>query len=178
MKKINKLQKIKHLLKKHPEKSNKEIGAMTKAHSNYVAKIRRIERKTNIPRAQLAKELEPGLNALFGPAYLDASEEAKVILGKPRPKNRGWFLDEARVLINGPRANDYGESQINHERIATMWSIICKTEITPEQVIACMIAVKLARLSENISKSDSWVDIIGYAALGGEMVNEKRKQSD
>lgn len=43
----------------------------------------------------------------------------------------------------------------------------------PEQVIACMIAVKLARLSEDITKSDSWVDIIGYAALGGEMVNVK-----
>ena len=28
------------------------------------------ERKTNISRAQLAKELEPGLNALFGAEYL------------------------------------------------------------------------------------------------------------
>jgi len=154
MKKINKLKKIKRLLKKHPEKSNKEIGAMTKAHSNYVAKIRRNEK-------------QPVFN-----------NEARVIMGKPRPKNRIWFLNEAELLINGPRANDYGESRINHERIATMWSIICKTEITPEQVIACMIGLKLSRLSEDITKSDSWLDIIGYAALGGEMVNEERKQSD
>ncbi len=163
MKKINKLQKIKHLLKKHPKKNNKEIGAMAKANPNYVAKIRRTEKQS-----------------MFGSAYLDASEEAKarVIMGKPRPKNRIWFLNEAELLINGPRANDYGESRINHERIATMWSIICKTEITPEQVIACMIGLKLSRLSEDITKSDSWLDIIGYAALGGEMVNEERKQSD
>jgi len=154
MKKINKLQKIKHLLKKHPKKNNKEIGAMAKANPNYVAKIRRTEK-------------QPVLN-----------NEAKVIMGKPRPKNRIWFLNEAELLINGPRANDYGESRINHERIATMWSIICKTEITPEQVIACMIGLKLSRLSEDITKSDSWLDIIGYAALGGEMVNEERKQSD
>jgi hypothetical protein len=178
MKKITKLENIKKLISKHPKKNNKEIGAMAKANPNYVAKIRRIERKSNIPRAQLAKELEPGLNALFGSAYLDASEEAKVIRGKPRPKNRIWFLNEAELLINGPRKNDYGESRINHERIATMWSIICKTEITPEQVIACMIGLKLSRLSEDITKSDSWLDIIGYAALGGEMVNEERKQPD
>ncbi len=149
MKKGSKLRKVIQLIKEHPEKSNKEIGAMAKAHSNYVAKIRRNEKQ-----------------AIF-------RNEARVVIGKPRPKNRGWFLDEARVLINGPRANDYGESQINHDRIAKMWTIICKTEITPEQVIACMIAVKLARLSEDITKSDSWVDIIGYAALGGEMVNAK-----
>ena len=149
MKKITKLESIKKLISKHPEKSNKEIGAMAKAHSNYVAKIRRNER-------------QPVFN-----------NEARVIMGKPRPKNRIWFLNEAELLINGPRANDYGESQINHERIATMWSIICKTEITPEQVIACMIGLKLSRLSEDITKSDSWLDIIGYAALGGEMTNVK-----
>jgi hypothetical protein len=45
--------------------------------------------------------------------------------------------------------------------------------ITPEDVVACMIALKLARLAEDTSKDDSWVDIIGYAALGGEIVNDE-----
>jgi len=44
--------------------------------------------------------------------------------------------------------------------------------ITPEQVVACMIGLKLARLAEDATKDDSWVDIIGYAALGGEIVND------
>jgi hypothetical protein len=44
--------------------------------------------------------------------------------------------------------------------------------VTAEQVAACMIGVKLARLAEDITKDDSWVDIIGYAALGGEIVND------
>tara|TARA_B100001057_G_scaffold454265_1_gene499903 strand:- start:1536 stop:2024 length:489 start_codon:yes stop_codon:yes gene_type:complete len=161
MKKINKLQKIKRLLKKHPKKNNKEIGAMAKANPNYVAKIRRIEKQHYFHSVFNNDDTQISIN------------EARVIMGKPRPKNRVWFLNEAELLINGPRANDYGESQINHERIATMWSIICKTEITPEQVIACMIALKLSRLSEDITKSDSWLDIIGYAALGGEMTNVK-----
>ena len=44
--------------------------------------------------------------------------------------------------------------------------------ITAEQVAACMIGVKLARLAEDITKDDSWVDIIGYAALGSEIIND------
>ena len=36
-----------------------------------------------------------------------------------------------------------------------------------------MIGVKLARLAESIGHDDSWIDIIGYAALGGEIINEK-----
>lgn len=45
--------------------------------------------------------------------------------------------------------------------------------ITPEEVVACMIGVKVARLAEDISKDDSWTDVIGYAALGGEIINDK-----
>lgn len=86
-------------------------------------------------------------------------------------KNREWFLTEAETLINGDRANDYGEAKMNHQRIADIWSIVLDVEVTPEQVVACMIGVKLARLAENIDKDDSWIDIIGYAALGGEIVN-------
>jgi hypothetical protein len=35
-----------------------------------------------------------------------------------------------------------------------------------------MVGLKLARLTEDMTKDDSWVDIIGYAALGGEIVND------
>ena len=62
-------------------------------------------------------------------------------------------------------------------RIAEIWSIILANkldeDITPEEVVACMVGLKLARLSEDISKDDSWVDIIGYAALGGEIINDE-----
>ena len=81
-------------------------------------------------------------------------------------------MKTAEELINGPRAKEYGPARKNHERIAKIWSIILKQEITPEQVVACMVGLKLARLSEDITKDDSWVDIIGYAALGGEIIND------
>lgn len=91
-------------------------------------------------------------------------------------KNREFFLKKAESLINGPRAKEYGPARLNHERIATFWSILLKDklkeDILPEEVVACMVALKLARLAEDITKDDSWVDIIGYAALGGEIINE------
>jgi len=87
-------------------------------------------------------------------------------------KDRQFFLKTAEELINGPRAKEYGPARKNHERIAQIWSIILEQEITPEQVVACMVGLKLARLSEDMTKDDSWVDIIGYAALGGEIIND------
>ena len=66
------------------------------------------------------------------------------------------------------RAKDYGDAYLNHKRIAELWSPILDKDITVEQVYACMIAVKLSRLIETPDHEDSWIDICGYAALGGE----------
>jgi hypothetical protein len=91
-------------------------------------------------------------------------------------KDREYFLKTAESLINGPRAKEYGPAKLNHQRIADIWTILlrCKLseEITPQEVVACMVGLKLARLAEDIGKDDSWVDIIGYAALGGEIIND------
>lgn len=87
-------------------------------------------------------------------------------------KNRAYFLDKAEELINGQRAKDYGDAKENHQRIADVWSVILGTSVTPEQVAACMIGLKLARLANDMKQDDTWVDIAGYAALGGEMSQE------
>ena len=92
-------------------------------------------------------------------------------------KDRKYFLDEAERLINGQRAKEYGPAKKNHKRRADIWTILLdkklKEPITPEEVVACMIGVKVARLAEDINKDDSWTDVIGYAALGGEIINDK-----
>ena len=81
---------------------------------------------------------------------------------------REQILEKAKVLISGERAKDYGDAYLNHKRIAELWSPILDKDITVEQVYACMIAVKLSRLIETPDHEDSWIDICGYAALGGE----------
>ena len=86
---------------------------------------------------------------------------------------RDELLEEAKTLINGPRAEQYGSALINHERIATIWNVLLQrkllSKITPEEVTMMMIGLKLARLSQDADQNDTWIDIIGYAALGGEI---------
>ena len=71
-------------------------------------------------------------------------------------------------LISSKRAKIYGDAKLNHERIAQFWSVILEQKITVEQVYQCMIAVKMSRLINSPKHLDSWVDIVGYAALAGE----------
>tara|TARA_Y100001972_G_scaffold4098_1_gene4694 strand:- start:229 stop:507 length:279 start_codon:yes stop_codon:yes gene_type:complete len=86
---------------------------------------------------------------------------------------RDEFLEEAKTLINGPRSEQYGSALVNHERIATIWNVLLQqkllNKITPEEVTMMMIGLKLARLTQDVDQNDTWVDIIGYAALGGEI---------
>jgi len=51
--------------------------------------------------------------------------------------------------------------------------VLLDTDVTPEQVALCMIAVKQARLMETSNHNDSWQDILGYALVGYECANEK-----
>ena len=46
------------------------------------------------------------------------------------------------------RGEDYGSIVDNHTRISRLWSVLLDTDVTPEQVALCMIAVKQARLME------------------------------
>jgi hypothetical protein len=75
------------------------------------------------------------------------------------------LLQEADDLINGPRQEAYDDPKRNHQRIAVLWSVILGKEVTYQQVIQCMIAVKLARLIHSPDHLDSWKDIAGYAGV-------------
>ena len=81
---------------------------------------------------------------------------------------RKEILNKAESLVNGPRAKQYGDAHENHARIAQMWSVLLDKPVTIQQVYQCMVAVKLARLIVTPDHEDSWVDICGYGALGGE----------
>ena len=81
---------------------------------------------------------------------------------------REEILNKAEGLVNGPRAKAYGDAHDNHERIAKIWSVLLGKEVSVSQVYQCMVAVKLARLTVTPDHEDSWIDICGYGALGGE----------
>ena len=86
--------------------------------------------------------------------------------GKKKMK-RDEILQTAQALINGERASEYGDAKQNFQDIADLWSVFLGRPTTRQEVAVCMVLVKSARLMKS-NKEDSWVDICGYAALGGE----------
>jgi hypothetical protein len=70
-------------------------------------------------------------------------------------------LEEANRLVEGNRSNDYGSPASNHERIATLWSVLFEQEITARQVALAMVLVKVAR-EVHSPKRDNLVDGAAY----------------
>lgn len=85
------------------------------------------------------------------------------------------FIYEARDVITTDRHNQYGEAENTFAIIADMWTAYLKTNIKPEDVAAMMILMKVARMTHSF-KADNWVDVIGYAALGGEIASRRAEE--
>jgi hypothetical protein len=83
--------------------------------------------------------------------------------------DRGTILADANAAINGPRARDYGDARDNFGRTAQMWSAYKGIEFTATDVAALLALLKVSRLANTPNHQDSWVDLVGYAALGGEV---------
>ncbi len=86
-------------------------------------------------------------------------------------------LDKAKQLISNERVKHYGPPKKNFARIAKLWSVILEREVTSEQVALCLSQLKIARLIETPSHEDSWVDLAGYAACGGEVSEQAKPTS-
>lgn len=97
------------------------------------------------------------------------AQRAPVPLGSPGPWTREGILDRARDCVCGQREQDYGSPEDNFGRIAALWTAYMDVEITPVDVARMMALLKIARLHENDTHIDSWVDLAGYAACGGEI---------
>lgn len=85
------------------------------------------------------------------------------------------IIEEAQHIIGGDRKATYGDASEEFKRVAAIWSAILRVPITPKQYAMCMIGLKLARLANTADHRDSWVDVIGYAALGGELPPEVKE---
>jgi len=85
--------------------------------------------------------------------------------------NRTETLAKANELVNGDRAKEYGPPSENFAKIAKMWSVILKKEVSLTEVTLCLIALKMTRLINSENHQDSFIDIAGYAACGNELVS-------
>lgn len=82
---------------------------------------------------------------------------------------REVIVTEALEAINGERARSYGDATESFGRTADLWAAVLGVPVTAEQVALCLVQLKVARLVNSPRHHDSWVDIVGYAALGGEV---------
>jgi len=74
------------------------------------------------------------------------------------------FLKHVANVI-AERSTQYGDAQTSMAVIATRWSATLGREITPAQVVLCLLDLKLARLAHDPAHEDSVIDVCGYAAL-------------
>lgn len=81
---------------------------------------------------------------------------------------RASVLNEANGIVNGERANTYGGPENSFATIAALWNAYANTAYNPADVAIMLGLLKVARLKNNPSHRDSWVDLAGYAACGAE----------
>lgn len=86
--------------------------------------------------------------------------------------NRADLLDAAKGYVTQDRNASYGGPEQSFQTIADLWSVHLRSPITATDVAVMMALLKIARLSANPAHLDSWTDLAGYAACGGEIATE------
>lgn len=105
-----------------------------------------------------------------------------------KPMNRADILESAKKCVCGQREQDYGTPESNFQLIANLWNDYLslpydhsdwnETRVTIPKIsstdVAMMMALmKIARIKNGGGTGDSFVDLAGYAACGGE-INSSR----
>ena len=92
---------------------------------------------------------------------------------KVKPRNQ--IIEEALELINGDRADQYGDCLENFENIAVGWSRILRVKVRAYQVPLFEDWTKTCRIIQTWDHQDSWRDKCGYPPLGWECVVRSKK---
>ena len=91
---------------------------------------------------------------------------------------RAEILDEAKKCVCGKREQDYGSPEDNFKIIANLWSAYYGSDFTALDVAMMMSLLKIARIKSGGGTGDSFVDLAGYAACGGEIKTIKITSDD
>ena len=159
---------------KHPKASNSEIAKATKTSYGYVWKLMK---KVGTPKEVLeAEELRKAAGITdIEPDWIGVSRETTPEEAPALPPlyNRSGILEEASNLISGERHEEYGDAKGNFEKIAGYWNahLGLVNFISAQDVAAMMVLLKVSRLQGEEPQIDTYIDICGYAAIGGEIAS-------
>ena len=96
-----------------------------------------------------------------------AEKTESSMIGNARDRKK--IMKAASDLMDGERAKDYGDAYEMHRRIAAGWSEILGVKVEPHEAALCMAWLKIARLVETPGHEDSYVDLVAYGSLAGEI---------
>ena len=99
------------------------------------------------------------------------------------PSTRSDILKAAERCVCGQREQDYGTPESNFQLIADLWNEYLfpslkenKAVISAKDVAMLMALMKIARIRNGGGSGDSFVDLAGYAACGGEIWAGEKKE--
>ena len=90
---------------------------------------------------------------------------------------RAGILRRAEHMVCGHREQDYGSPEDSFGLIARLWTAYLGYDITSVDVAMMMALLKIARIGGGRGTADSFIDLAGYAACGGEIAARKEGQA-
>jgi hypothetical protein len=83
--------------------------------------------------------------------------------------------DADKLISDGDKQAEYGSPLESFSLIAELWSIILDHHVTPDDVLLCLIQLKVARAVKHGAKyhRDTYLDIAGYAGCA-ELIADER----
>ncbi len=82
----------------------------------------------------------------------------------------------AAALLEGDRQRTHGDKRTNHANIAALWDGymarrfgLATGSVQPRDVACLMVLLKVARTLAGQHNPDDYVDMVGYAAIAGEL---------
>lgn len=134
-------------------------------------KDKEVTQAPEVTKTEDNQEIDRGLKTQ---AQAKEKTQSELVSGRER------ILDEARKCICGHRTTDYGKPENSFGIIAGFWTEYLRgrspdtPEISAADVTMMMALLKIARIAGGTATHDSFVDLAGYAACGGEIAEEEK----
>lgn len=90
-------------------------------------------------------------------------------------------MTDAGSIVNADRKDDYGDALDSFRSIAGLWNAylrargLMSAELLPSDVAMLMDLLKTSRFATGGYKADTFVDKVGYSALGGALARIEKE---
>ena len=170
-----------HKLKEQLQQAEKELGEWKKEAVDCLRVRDEVRREKNKEINELKQQLQQAANdkkrLTYKIAELEELQTSTIEnFTDEKPSNRRDILKAAEKCVCGQREQDYGTPESNFQLIADLWNGYLfpslqenKAVISAKDVAMLMSLMKIARIRNGGGSGDSFVDLAGYAACGGEI---------